>query len=314
VATHIQPFSGLLDVNLAITAKRYNQDILNCVGFKNRHSLNQKIKKQYFMKSLITLLFLISSLTLLAQPNLQQIEALINDAHPGTCYFTKPLDSTVTQKVYFEIESNVWETIQTTTHQLLKEQKLEEKLQSDTSSSIDIIVSPLSKKLIRRPQHIRKPYLNSVKENSHFSNENAIFICLIEIPPRYITCSKTSILKDGKPIFIIKNEKVTIRKFVRRGNICFLSIEEVTQSDNKNIFEVYTGEWSNIYQETAHCPPNPRFSIEILRQKLIEKGYTIKNDGTLNTEFRNALIDFQRKNGLPEGRLNIETMKLLGFE
>jgi hypothetical protein len=25
VAIHIQPFSGLLDVNLAITAKRYNQ-------------------------------------------------------------------------------------------------------------------------------------------------------------------------------------------------------------------------------------------------------------------------------------------------
>jgi hypothetical protein len=27
MATHIQPFSGLLDVNLIITAKRYNQEI-----------------------------------------------------------------------------------------------------------------------------------------------------------------------------------------------------------------------------------------------------------------------------------------------
>jgi hypothetical protein len=29
VATHIQPFSGLLGVNFTITAKRYNQENLN---------------------------------------------------------------------------------------------------------------------------------------------------------------------------------------------------------------------------------------------------------------------------------------------
>jgi hypothetical protein len=266
------------------------------------------------MKPLITLLFLISCLTLLAQPNLQQIEALINDAHAGTCYFTKPLDSTVTQKVYFEIEPDIWETIQTTTHQLLKEQGLEEKLQSDTSSSIDIMVSPPTKKLVRRPGKAGNRCPGSHKTTNQFSNKNAIFICLVEIPARHITCTKLSILENGKPFNTIKNEKVTVRKFVRRGKIQFISAEKAAQTNNRNIFKIHTGEWTNINQFMPQCFCPPDFGINDIYQKLIEKGYTIKNDGTFSDELRNALIDFQRKNGLPEGRLNIETMKLLGFE
>jgi hypothetical protein len=38
MATHIQPFSGLLDVNLIITAKRYNQEILNKKPATNKSS------------------------------------------------------------------------------------------------------------------------------------------------------------------------------------------------------------------------------------------------------------------------------------
>ena len=44
---------------------------------------------------------------------------------------------------------------------------------------------------------------------------------------------------------------------------------------------------------------------------LIKAGHNIKADGTVNAETKNALVRFQKDNGLPEGALDAETLRLL---
>ena len=57
---------------------------------------------------------------------------------------------------------------------------------------------------------------------------------------------------------------------------------------------------------------NPKLSIIKLQRSLNEKGYSCPIDGVLGQSTKNALLQFQKDNNLPEGRLDIDTLKTLG--
>ena len=49
-----------------------------------------------------------------------------------------------------------------------------------------------------------------------------------------------------------------------------------------------------------------------IQKALNEKGYECPLDGILGQSTKNALLQFQKDNNLPEGRLDIDTLKTLG--
>ena len=55
-------------------------------------------------------------------------------------------------------------------------------------------------------------------------------------------------------------------------------------------------------------------SILSVKRKLIALGYNLTVDNDLDQNTKDALLDFQRKNGLKEGQLDEETYRKLGIK
>ena len=72
------------------------------------------------------------------------------------------------------------------------------------------------------------------------------------------------------------------------------------------------GNWSEIREFI--CPFSCRdiYLSEYAQLALREKGYNVRIDGVLDETTQKAIIDFQSKNNLPTGRLDRETLEKLG--
>lgn len=125
-----------------------------------------------------------------------------------------------------------------------------------------------------------------------------------KVPARYKTFSRKDLTKDGLKIQQeqLKEESHLIKRYV---NKCPKVLK-----DNQYYFEA--GNWSEIleYVPPMNCPQTG--IIRKIKKALIDLDYDLEEDDKMDEKTTEALKDFQRKNGLKVGNLNIETLKKIG--
>lgn len=139
---------------------------------------------------------------------------------------------------------------------------------------------------------------------------------VIQIPATYRTI-KIQVIKEPArtETVVIPEVTKTIKKQVRVNSDCLGDVINSTPNQYTTVTEkrlVSTGgytEWVEIL-----CAADT--SDEVIRQvqkALKTKGYSVGSaDGVMGIKTRSMLIQYQKDNGLPQGNLNIETLKSLG--
>lgn len=238
------------------------------------------------MNKIIVLLclFCCSAAATKAQINLAGLE----NQEPGKCYFFKLLeaDTVNTDSLYLEFVPPTFKT------ETLRLKDLKEYAILQKGGTITIEVASAATQYIHR---------NPDKYEASRIGKSDIMICLVEVPARYRTLQSEDTLTLAN---------IKIKKRVTSGSIRLISRAEASQTTNKTL-GVARGKWSEMmeYLSGPRCGGN--FKITDIQHALIAKGYKIEASGILNAETKAAIISFQKKHNLPEGRLDIETLRLL---
>ena len=91
-------------------------------------------------------------------------------------------------------------------------------------------------------------------------------------------------------------------------------VDNAPQKLDSNQFFLPAGIHSSLREYTYSCCGGTKNLVEQVQKALNTNGYSIIEDNTLDEATRNALIDYQKKNDLPVGNLNVETLKHLGIK
>lgn len=137
-----------------------------------------------------------------------------------------------------------------------------------------------------------------------------------EIPATYKTI-KVQVIKEPArtETVVIPEVTKTITKQVRVNSDCMGEVITGTPDQYTTVTEkrlVSTGgytEWVEIL-----CAANTSDAVvRQVQQALKDKGYSVGTvDGVMGIKTRSMLMQYQKDNGLPQGNLNIETLKALG--
>ena len=141
---------------------------------------------------------------------------------------------------------------------------------------------------------------------------------VVEVPATYKTI-KVKVIKEPArtETIIIPEVTKTFTKQVRIGSDCLGDVVNSTPDQYTTVTEkrlVSTGgytDWVEIL-----CAADT--SDEVIRQvqkALKVKGYSVGSaDGIMGIKTRSMLMQYQKDNGLPQGNLNIETLRALGVK
>lgn len=232
------------------------------------------------MKNISTLFFCFLFIQLQSQPDLSAFK----DFEQGKCFASYPLDSNNFDTFYIEIVPPVFEMYQ----------RPVTKADLYGWDSTNYQSTPTYNKYVKRK--LRKGCMGSdipIKQYSAF--------CVLEIPPIYSPIS-------------IKDSLIVFNRIVQHAEMRVINKEKALLSKNK-IYPVKGGEWTEWKEFLCTTCGSTRASfMKDIQRALVKNGYDIEIDGILGEEERAALLDFQKKNNLPQGRLDIETRRKLGIE
>jgi hypothetical protein len=213
--------------------------------------------------------------------------AQLQNGDPGKCYYMQLLqaDSASTDSLYLELVPAVFKT------EMVRLKDLKEYKNLQKGKDITIQTTEATTKY-----EYRMPNREQIRE----IGKSSILICLVEVPARFQTITT----KDTLSL-----ENIAITTVVKGSAIRWMN--KATASSSKNeVVRVAKGKWSDFseYIGSTVCGVS---RIKEIQEALVRRGYQLDADGVLNAETKAALVDFQKKNHLPQGRLDIETMNLL---
>lgn len=131
-------------------------------------------------------------------------------------------------------------------------------------------------------------------------------IQLMVVPAKYITIEVNQNDSSFKDLII------TRKKVVQESTIKIISKSERLTT---NYPTLAISKHISIRKELllpSCCGLN--FSILDIQEALVKAGYDCPTNDIIDSKTRQAIIQFQRDNNLPEGRLDIKTLKKLGVE
>lgn len=222
-----------------------------------------------------------------------EIEAFLKQAEIGKCYSAIHLKDSISpiDSIYIEFQPPIYENQTYTIRELLQQDKGE--IRSD-----NIIVEVKS---------AAAKFINVADRFSYRSAEkNRIYICFVETPARYKTIPYS--LEDSS----IFNQKISYKKVKEIAQIKVIS-KEMAAKQKENILKIPAkhGKFKEFYGKPS--PYSGHVTIRHIQQALKERGYSCPQTGILDQKTKNALLKFQKDNGLREGRLGVDTFEKLGL-
>lgn len=243
------------------------------------------------------LLFLLNVLPSFGQEVPVDIQGIdLENPEPGKCYISELTEqsesnSQILERPFIiEIFPPKYEEIEIT----FKLDSLES--QFENSSLIRVQTSPSHAKFVRK-EDSRGRF--EAKENL-----NSFIFCVIEVPSTWRTLSKENFKND-----IVK---VKGKKLIEKAKISKTYVDARPTNLTKNQSFHKGGYWSQAEYLHGGSGCGSGFTIRDIQEKLVELGYDVEVNNIMNEETKFTLIHFQRKNGIEEGSLNLETLKKLG--
>ncbi len=237
-----------------------------------------------------------------AQQHLLNINEFLKTTEAGKCYVAFPQDSINQKTTYFEIVNAIYKTIEVSSKSILLEQGKD--FNEDSIWRVQVI--PPSVKLHRWTK--RMPCRRDHRFN--FDCQNMLQICLVEIPPRYVTVKK--IINPQTHSIEFLPQTLQIKKMVKPSYLKIFDKETIDFVKKSNIFTLKGSNWTS-WRERLSCSWNFTYDEKVaaVQRALVKHGYDIKITGVFYDKMKAALLDFQRKNGLTEGQLDIDTIRKL---
>jgi len=126
--------------------------------------------------------------------------------------------------------------------------------------------------------------------------------CLVEVPTEYRILTKQELSA--------LNNTVTFKEIVSSSKIIKKEVKAKpkTLAENQLFFE--SGSWSDLKEAISRR--HDGVSILAVKRKLVELGYDLTEDNVIDQATKDALLDFQKKNGLKEGQIDSATLERLG--
>ena len=247
---------------------------------------------------------------IVAQPNLDEYDFMKEEMHLlFKLDTTQPFENKIS---YYILARNPFETEYDTI-------TLKPALPFATSESdfmeetVQVQVSPIGMVNIVRKLRGDSKDCNRVKDNEH------IYIASYHFPAIYETLRikrlKPEAKKRANKNFSERTEEEVkiISKRVYSAQSYYL--KEIAHPDeaehSHRVIPLKKGTYEP-YSYISCCLKASTFRIKDIQQALSDKDYPNTVDGVLGSETKAALIQFQKDNNLPQGRLDIETLKLLG--
>jgi len=146
-------------------------------------------------------------------------------------------------------------------------------------------------------------YENLVVFTSAINQEGYAF-CTPESPAQYRTVTREELLD--------KNTKIERYRIIGKPKIIKKKVDKMPEKLDDNQYYFRSGQWIALRRIMyGSSGSGPRISD--YKKKLIVLGYDLEIDEKVDKAFKDAMIDFQRKNGLKEGNLDYKTIEALGM-
>ena len=251
------------------------------------------------MKLTTTIIFTFLFVSSFAQPDIEGLyDYADKEDNQSNCFFTAPLDTNNAERLYLQIIPPEYEVYQVKINDDLIKSKSVDLSRSDLSVS----VGEISTRILLR---VKYRHCMSVQEY-----ETGKFFCIVEIPPNSYQFELDTIIKNSDTTYSVKEKVVDARKLIKPSEIKIYQSKEKVDSELP-IYEILGGEWSEY--KNIYCTGGCRIHdlVKKLQIGLIENGYDLEFTEVIDITTKNALIDYQKKNNLPEGRLDGETLRML---
>jgi len=246
------------------------------------------------MKEIILSLFVLFALGLNAQQQTDIVEELnellINE--PGKIFVFCKVQDTVNHHAdtaYIAIIDDEWETYSF---------KVGVGFSSDGQTEFEI-----------SPAKIQPVKQRKISSNTHLSYVSNDAILFEEVPAKYLIAQPIIVIENGDTIITVPTQKVIAKRLVEKGGFKYITKEEAMKMDKSKVLTVLDNVVIKEYLSSGNC--RPQMTIQSIQEALNERGYRCVIDNILGKETKNALIQFQKDNNLPQGRLDIESLKKL---
>ena len=154
--------------------------------------------------------------------------------------------------------------------------------------------------------HINYRIPNRKNLDSYSYGDSVFYLCLVEMPAQFRYLKKED----------IKSESIDIefRKMIEPSKIIKTYVNKRPKKLKANQYYFESAYWTKEKEYVAATVCGSDL-VKKIQEELIKIGYTeLPTDNKLGKETKAALIDFQKKNGIPSGSLDLATLKLLGIQ
>ena len=155
-------------------------------------------------------------------------------------------------------------------------------------------------------QPVKQRKISSDVNLKNISNEAVLFD---EIPAKYISLEPITIIEKGDSIISVPTQKITAKRLIKKSSFELLTKEEAIKMNKREVLTIIDNVVIKQFLRPSNC--RPQNTVEAIQKALNEKGYKCPVDNIISESTRKALIQFQKENNLPEGRLDIETLEEL---
>ncbi len=248
--------------------------------------MNQLIKKTltFFLIQILFCSFLFS-----------QNEWIIDNAEPGKCYYSFEKDSTNQEESDVFYSNTIIEIIDPVFEIEKRKITLEEIEQYRMDDDrIRIQVKPNTTKYVFKRADLR--------QTTRQREPNGFCICLVEVPAEYRLFAIEELEKDS---FEYDYQELKQTSHIKRIIVGTASVELA----NNQIF-TSEGNWS-MPKELVVGTRCFVQTVRIIQCRLNDLGYSLEPNNLMDEATKAALIDFQKKNGLPTGQLDFDTLEKL---
>lgn len=160
--------------------------------------------------------------------------------------------------------------------------------------------------------HVKYLYADhKLKQRYQYKKDKNLFkgfiFCLVEVPSKYEFLTEDKLENIA---FTIEQKKIKKEPYISKKHV-----KNKPKILKKNQYYYEAGYYTVVEEKILGSDPGAgSIPAKQIKKALNKLGYDLEVNYIMDDETKAALLDLQKKNGLPEGNLNMETLRFLGLQ